>query len=161
MVGQSGNPAGRPKGSRNRVSARCAELLGDASDAIIEKLIKEAKKGEPVALRLAVERLVPIRAARDRAVEFDLPAVGRAADLAEAAAVVIACAADGHMTLSEAKEFMALIEGQRKMIETTDLVLRLEALEGGTALGERERSQMPAGAEVAARVRRLLGVEQR
>jgi hypothetical protein len=131
-------------------------LLGDASDAIIERLIREAKKGEPVALRLAVERLVPVRAARDRAVELALPDVARAQDLAQAAAAVVAHAAAGEITLSEAKEFMALLEVRRKVMETTDLVLRLEALEGPEAAG-RPMGFVPGGEEVAARVRRLVG----
>lgn len=153
--GQSGNPAGRPKGARNKVTARCIELLGDASDEIVAKLIKMAKAGDAVALRLAVERLVPIRAARDRAVECTLPDVSKVADLAAAAAAVIHHAALGDITLSEAREFMLLLEGQRNLIETTDLAVRLEALEGDAGIYA-ETPARPGGEEVAARVRKLL-----
>lgn len=160
VKGASGNPAGRPKGARNKVTARCAELLGDECDAIISRLVKDAKKGEPVALRLAVERLIPVRAARDRVVEVELPHVERARDIAAAAAAVIQHAALGDITLSEAREFMLLLEGQRKVIETSDLAIRLEVLEAqadGCADGAPAPAR-PGGEEVAARVRTLMGV---
>jgi hypothetical protein len=150
--GASGNPAGRPKGSRNKVTALCADLLGNDAESIMERLIKMAKKGEPAALRLAVERLVPIRAARDRAVELDLPDVRSAADLVIAAGAVIQHAACGALTLTEAREFMVLLEGQRKAIETSELAVRIEALE--VAAG----ADAAAGTDVdlAARVRKVL-----
>jgi len=141
--GVSGNPAGRPRGSRNRVTQLCSELLAADAEAVFARLIKEAKRGEPLAMRLVVERLVPIRAARDRVVEVDLPDVGRAVDLVEAAAALVNHAASGEITLSEAKEFMGLLEGERKLMETADLAVRLEALEGARrsdqVAGELER----------------------
>lgn len=153
--GQSGNPAGRPKGSRNRTTQLCADLLAADAAEVMARLIKDAKKGEPVALRLCVERLVPVRAARDRVVDVDLPDVGRARDLVEAAAAIVRHAADGDVTLSEAKEFMQLLEGERKLIETADLAVRVEALEGEAAkaaIGEKIGELEP---DLRARVRVL------
>jgi hypothetical protein len=100
-------------------------------------------------VKLCVDRLLPIRAARDRAVELVLPAARSAADLVAATAVVIERAAAGDITLSEAKEFVALLEGQRKAIETSDLCVRIEALEASGAIAA-------APVDVAARVRRVL-----
>jgi hypothetical protein len=129
----------------------CEQLLGDDAEVIMHKLISQAKRGREVALRLCVERLVPSRAARDRSVSFELPDVAKAADIAGAAAAVIAHAAAGEITLSEAKEFMALLEGQRKVIETADLAVRLEVLEA--RLADDAPASQPIG--FAARVRRL------
>jgi hypothetical protein len=126
--GQSGNPAGRPRGSRNRVTRFCEQLLGDDAQEIIRAAISGAKAGKAVALRLCVERLVPVRSSRDRVVEISVPTVRKAADLVEAAAAVIDEAARGEMTLAEAREFMHLLDVERRAIETQDLAVRIDML---------------------------------
>jgi hypothetical protein len=152
--GVSGNPRGRPKGARNEVSVLCADLLGADAAAIMAVCISKAKEGDPVALRLCVDRLVSARSSRDRSVVVeDLPDVGNAQELVTAAAVVIGRAAAGEMTLSEAKEFLALISAQRALIETQDLAVRLEVLEGQQAEG----TAAPAAVlDLARRVRRVV-----
>lgn len=131
--GQSGNPRGRPRGSRNKVTLRCLDLLEGKAEQVMERLISRAKKGDGVALRLCVERLIPLRAARDRAIEIDLTAAAGVGDLVDAAATVITEAAAGRVSLSEAREFMQLLDAQRKLLETQDVVVRLEALERSAA----------------------------
>ena len=42
--GQSGNPKGRPRGSRNRATLLAQELLGDEGETIMRKAIELAKK---------------------------------------------------------------------------------------------------------------------
>jgi len=56
--GQSGNPAGRPKGSGDIAKAR--RKLLEHSDEIVQKLMERVRGGDSVALKLAVERLIPI-----------------------------------------------------------------------------------------------------
>src|SRR5438067_2070150 len=79
--GQSGNPAGRPRGSSNR-AARAAEMLLDGeAAALTRKAVELALAGDQAALRLCLDRTVAPR--RERAVELALPpirvAVGRGA----------------------------------------------------------------------------------
>ena len=124
--GQSGNPKGRPRGSRNRATLLAQELLGDEGETIMRKAIELAKKGDKLALKLCLERIVP---RPGRTVEIDLPAVKKADDLVAACAAVIDSAAAGQLTLQEAREFMELLDAQRKAIETQDLVVRIELLE--------------------------------
>lgn len=127
--GQSGNPNGRPKGARNKASIVAENLLDGESPAIIRKLISQAKKGQAIALKLVIERIVP---KRGRAVEItDLPAISRASDIAEATGAVVRAAAEGELTLQEAEAFMRLLAAHRAAVETADLAVRIEALERG------------------------------
>ena len=53
--GQSGNPHGRPRGTRNKATLAAQALLDGEAEALTRVCIKRALKGESVALRLAQE----------------------------------------------------------------------------------------------------------
>jgi hypothetical protein len=148
-AGHSGNPSGRPKGSRNRATLLAQELLDGDGETIVRKAIELAKSGEPMALRLCIERILPRRA---NVVELILPEIRKANDVADACAAVIEAAGAGRLTLAEAKEFMQLLEVQRRAIETQDLAVRIEVLEGRAA--HREEG------DLAGRLRDIEGVEE-
>lgn len=82
--GQSGNPAGKPPGTRHRAT-KAAELLldGEAED-LTRKAIELAKAGDTVALRLCLDRIIPAR--RDKPIVFSLPPIDTTADLPKAPA---------------------------------------------------------------------------
>src|SRR5215468_10582921 len=68
--GRSGNPAGRQTGSRNKATLAAAALLAGESEALTRKAVELALAGEPTAMRLCLERILPrarrqIRAAAD------------------------------------------------------------------------------------------------
>lgn len=136
VAGQSGNPAGRQKGSRNRSTLLAQSLLDGDAEELMRSAIDRAKAGDAVALRLCIERLVPARRAGSSTVAIDLPSVRKAEDLAEAAAAVIASAAAGELSMYEARAWLPLLERQRAIVETAELAVRLEVLEAG----ERERA---------------------
>lgn len=71
--GQSGNPAGRPLGSRNKATMAVENLLDAEAEAITRKAIELAKDGDMTAVRLCLERILPPR--RDRPVIFELPGI--------------------------------------------------------------------------------------
>ena len=65
--GESGNPAGRPRGARNRATLLMESLLADDAEAIGRKAIEMAKQGDMAAIRLCMDRLA---AAEGRAGRF-------------------------------------------------------------------------------------------
>ena len=56
--GVSGNTSGRPKGRSNKYT-HLAKLFEVHSEALVSKVIELALSGDPVSLRLCIERLVP------------------------------------------------------------------------------------------------------
>lgn len=87
--------------------------------------IREGETGEPLAamltggattaLRLCLERIAPPR--KETPVQFDIPSMKSAAD----------AAAGGELTPTEGAHIMALVEGYRPTLETSELETRLEA----------------------------------
>ena len=124
--GQSGNPAGRPKGSRNRASLAVEELLAGDAEAIARTLIDLAKTGHMGALRLCIQRLSP--APRHRFVVFDLPPVESAADAARAHLAVLEAVAAGELAPAEGLQFGRLIEATMRALARAEEVER-----GGSA----------------------------
>lgn len=126
--GQSGNPAGKAKGTRHRVTLAIEALLEGEAETLTRKAIDLALGGDMTALRLCLERLAPAR--RDRPVTFDLPKIESTADLPKATQAILEAVSSGELTPSEAAELGKLVDAHAKAIEVTDLHRRLEALEG-------------------------------
>jgi hypothetical protein len=57
--GQSGNPAGRPRGSRNKRTVLLENILHGEGETIMRKLIELANRGELGAIRMCMDRLLP------------------------------------------------------------------------------------------------------
>jgi len=112
VKGQSGNPAGKPRGVRNRSTIAAELLLEGEAKALTRKAIELGLAGDTTALRLCLERLVPPR--KDRPISLELPAIKSGGDAAEAIGLVLAAVGEGRITPSEAGEVMALIEVCRK-----------------------------------------------
>jgi hypothetical protein len=127
--GQSGNPAGPAKGTRHKITMLAEKLLEDDRDDIVRAVIVAAKGGDSTAMRLCVERLVPLR--KGRPVVFDLPPVKTAADIAGAVGELARAMASGELTTDEASAAASVIEMHRRAIETTEIELRLQKLEEG------------------------------
>jgi len=74
LPGAVGNPKGRPRGCRNRASVLMKDLLDARAKARTEKAIKMALTGDVFALRLCLDRMMPVR--RERSLTLHLPAPG-------------------------------------------------------------------------------------
>ncbi len=125
--GQSGNPAGMPKGTRHRATQLAEKLMEDDAENIVRAVVNAAKAGDPTAMRLCVERLVPLR--KGRPVVFDLPPVKTASDIAGAVGTLATAMAAGELTTDEASAAASVIEMHRRAIETTEIEVRLQRLE--------------------------------
>ena len=126
-AGRSGNPAGRPKGARNRATQAVEALLDGEAEALTRKAIEMALDGDGPALRLCLDRLCPPR--KDKTITFTLPEIETAADLTKATKALLQGVADGEITPSEAAELSKLVDAHTKAIEAVDLATRLSALE--------------------------------
>ena len=125
----AGNP-GKPNGARNRATKAVQDLLDKDSEALTEKAVEMALGGDTAALRLCLERIAPAR--KDTPVSFDLPPMETAQDAAAAAQAVLRAVSEGDITPLEGASVMALVEGYRKTLETTELEARISQLEART-----------------------------
>ncbi|MGY8683338.1 DUF5681 domain-containing protein [Bradyrhizobium sp. UFLA05-153] len=124
--GRSGNPVGRPRGSRNVVTLACETLLDGQAQALTQKAIDQALAGDMVALRLCLERIFPPR--KDRPVTFPLASINSARDAVNLFATVTAAVAAGHVTPVEAAEISKVIDGYLKAFEAAERVDRVECI---------------------------------
>jgi hypothetical protein len=125
--GRSGNPNGRPKGSRNAATLACEALLDGQAEALTQKAIEMALAGDPVALRLCLDRIYPQR--KDRPVTFTLPPITCARDAPEIISAIAAAVTSGDITPSEASEIAKLIDTYVKAFQTAELDERVARVE--------------------------------
>jgi len=127
---QKGNP-GRPKGAQNRTTRLVEALFDGEAEAIGRKCIEKAKEGDPVALRLAMERIAPV--GRGRPVHFTMPPLGRTTNLPKALGAVLIATSKGQITPEEAVHVAQVVEIRRKSLETVEIEERLASLEARMA----------------------------
>jgi hypothetical protein len=127
--GESGNPAGRPRGARNRATILTQNLLADDAETIARKAIELAKDGDIAAIRMCMDRLAPAR--KDEPVVLDLPPLDTAADTVAASARIVAAVAAGDLTPSEAADLAKVIDIYVRALETRSFEERLTKLENG------------------------------
>ncbi len=125
--GQSGNPAGKPKGARHKTTIAMEALLDGEAEKLTRMAIDTALAGDTVALRLCLDRILPPR--KDRPISFALPKIETTADAVKAVAAILRAVADGEVTPAEGGEAARLIETFLKTVETADLDERLRRLE--------------------------------
>jgi hypothetical protein len=130
--GQSGNPAGKPRGARNKVTVAIESLMGQYGQQVAARVVKRACDGDMVAARLVLERIAPLR--RGRPVRLRLPEIGDAASLMAAQAALLRAIAAGQVTPEEAEPVSAMLSTYLKIVETVDIDRRLSEVESRTAV---------------------------
>ncbi|MBP0111069.1 DUF5681 domain-containing protein [Bradyrhizobium vignae] len=136
--GTSGNPAGRPRGSRNLSSLLSEALSDEDGTAIVRTVIQRAKRGNMVAARIILDRTWP--AAKGRLVVFPLPPAHDASSVLKAHAAVLPAISAGVLTIDEGAAISQALTLHLKMIETADLEARMQQVEQQLAVsGARDR----------------------
>jgi len=126
--GQSGNPKGRPVGSRHKVSILIETLIEARAEDVAQAALQAAiDGGDATLLKALLDRLAPAR--KERPVQVDLPALSSPADAPGVAAALLAKAAAGELTPGEAQGLANLLEAFRRQSELCDLEARIAALE--------------------------------
>jgi hypothetical protein len=118
---------GRPRGSRNKTTLALQEMLGQHGEALMKKCVVMAMQGDRAAMRVCMERLLPPR--KQSPVQFRLPPIRTAAELAKAQARMLEAFSRGQLTPAEAETINNLVESRRRVLETEELERRLQALE--------------------------------
>src|SRR5215475_4360758 len=129
--GQSGNPAGRPRGIVNRATALAQNLLSERAEGIARKVVNLAEQGDMAAIRVCMERLVP--PIKHQPVAVELPPLENAVDSVEAMANIVAAVTAGDLTAAEAAELAKVVEVYVGALASQAFEERLTALENGVS----------------------------
>jgi hypothetical protein len=119
MSGQSGNPAGKPHGARNKVTLAVEGLMGKYGEQVAARMVKRAVDGDVGAARLILDRISPVR--RGRAVRLKIGHIADAASVMDAHAALLSEVAAGKLTPEEAEPISAMLGAHLKTIETVDI----------------------------------------
>jgi hypothetical protein len=125
--GQSGNPAGRPRGLRNKPATGLEKIVAREGQAIVQAAIELAKKGDSTPLRLFIDRLLPRR--KHEPVKFKLRPIETPADTVTALAEISAAVGAGLVAPSEAAELGKVVDQYVRALTARGLDERLTAIE--------------------------------
>lgn len=123
--GQSGNPKGRPVGSRNKKNVIAEEFEKDGS-AVARVVMDAALQGDMQAANMVLQRLSPPLRARAEKVTFELTPD---APLHEQANQVLASVAEGAIDPETGKMLIDCIQSVAGIRAVDELEARLIALE--------------------------------
>jgi hypothetical protein len=128
LKGVSGNPAGRPRGRRNKATLAMEAALEQGAEQLIKKVMTTALEGDMAAMRLCLERILPAR--RDRVVHLDLPPIRTAQQNFEAMSMIFTAIGDGQITPAEGEIMTNIVAAQTNILQAEELENRLKKIEG-------------------------------
>jgi hypothetical protein len=106
--GQSGNPAGRPPGARNKATILLEDLIESDGEALTRQFIEQAKRGHARALSCLMGIILPKR--KGAPIEIDLPPLEQASDAPVAIAAIISAVCGGELTPDEGISLTRMVE---------------------------------------------------
>lgn len=121
--GRSGNPAGRPRGSKSKSTQLIEKLvnnhIADVRD-ILAVTVEQAKAGESWAVREILARLWPVP--RDRTTVFELREIRSQADVVAANNDLLQAAASGRLSPEQAGLLAQVVAAQSKALANAELL---------------------------------------
>jgi hypothetical protein len=121
--GQSGNPAGKPPGTRHKTTLAAQSLLDGEGKALTRKAVELALEGDMAALRLCLERILP--PSRERPISIDLPDTSSAKGISLAAEAILQAIANGELLPAEGTLISNIVEKRGVALETQEFEQRL------------------------------------
>jgi len=115
VPGQSGNPAGKKPGTRNRATVLREALADGEGVAAARIVIDKALAGNAVAARFIIDRLEPRR--RGRVVSLDLPEGASAGAVVAAYDTTLRAMASGEITPDEALTVTRVLDGRLRALK--------------------------------------------
>lgn len=122
--GSSGNPAGRPPGQTP--GAQIRKAIEQRSTEILQAVIDAAIGGDMSACKMLLDRITPSLKPVAPQIEIDLP---EGASLATQGSAVVHSALSGLVPPDIGSQLITALAQQAKLIETSDLIKRIEVLE--------------------------------
>lgn len=123
--GQSGNPAGRPRGVQDARTEWRGELEKHGTE-LVAKAVKMALDGDSQALKLCIDRAIPAYRPAAEPVTFEMTGD----TLTEKAESILTAVAAGEVDPQTGKALVDAIGSLVKVTEIDDITRRLAQLEG-------------------------------
>jgi hypothetical protein len=142
VKGQSGNPAGRPLGARNKETLAIEARLEARAAEIVDVAIGRAVRGDTPALRMCLDRILPRR--RDRPVPFVLPPVVGAAAAERAVEDITAAVGTGELTIPEALGLLQIVEKSARIVAAARAAPQADIREAAVPRAEAVGTAEPA-----------------
>lgn len=123
---------GRPKGSRNKVTLAIENMMEGEAEAITRHCIDLAKRGDPTAMKIVMDRIAPVRKGRP------IPKLKKR-DGETSIEALLRAVLEGELAPEEGKEVVGLIESAARVAATQVLAdmrqRQMEAIQKATDSG--------------------------
>jgi hypothetical protein len=134
-AGQS-DPGGRVVSRRNKQTLAAEAALFEHAQELVDNLVTRANRGEPAAMRLAMDRILPT--GRGRPLPIELPPVRSPEDAQVAVGVIMDALKQGALSAREAVDLINVVRALTRLngaIELVKKAARREVAKAAQTLG--------------------------
>lgn len=124
--GQSGNPSGKPAGTRWRSTELVEGIMREGGESVARAIVVAARGGDMTAAKVVIDRLAP--APRGRFLQINVPKIEMPADALPLMAGVLDTMAKGELTPHEASDLSSVVQTYLKVLEMVGLAAEVAAL---------------------------------